>query len=122
MVLFRCSQTPDGEPEVAPDVRSGASRALVRSKLAALQERRGRLERAIDDQLDPIAAPNLPAFDVAVLLLFLSELEHGELPVPVACKEAVSPSVAYSGDAQQSHRHVQGILGAYAREQLGREK
>ena len=109
---------PEGDAIAADDTRSGASRALVRAKLIDLQERRPRLERAINDQLDPLAAPNLPAFDIAVLLLFLSELESA-LPVPVACKEAVALSVAYSGDEQQSYRHVQGILGAYAREQLG---
>ena len=112
---------PEGEPTAAKDVRSGASRALVRKKLLALRERRVRLERALDAQLDPMAAPKLPAFDIAVLLLFLCELETAELPVPVACKEAVELSVAYSGDDQESYRHVQGVLGAYAREQLGRE-
>ena len=111
--------TPDGPSSTAPDLRSGASRGLVRAKLAALQPRRAALETAIDEMLDPLAAPKLPAFDLAVLLLFLSELEGAELPVPVACKEAVALSVAYSGDEQQSHRHINGLLVSYARESLG---
>ena len=69
-----------------------------------------------------LCAALLPAFDVAVLLLFLSELEAApDLPVPVACKEAVALSRAYSGDEQQSHRHVNGLLASYAREHLGRD-
>ena len=72
--------------------------------------------------LDPLAAPKLPAFDLAIVLLFLSELEGDGLPVPVACNEAVALSVAYSGDEQGSHRHVNGLLASYARERLGREK
>ena len=107
---------PEGEATSASDGRSGASRALVRAKLVALSERRHRYEMAIDAQLDPVAAPDLPAFDVALLLLFLCELEVEKLPVPVACKEAVQLSLGYS---EGGHRHVQGILGAYAREQLG---
>ena len=39
--------------------------------------------------------------------------------MPVACKEAVAMSVAYSGDEQQSHRHVHGLLAAYAKERMG---
>ena len=115
---------PLGPPESAPDTRSGASRALVRQKLSALHSQRAQLEAAVSEMLDPLVAPSLPAFDLAVLLLFLSELASG-LPVPVASKEAAMLSAAYSGDAngkeQQSVRHVQGVLGAYARERLGRE-
>ena len=35
--------------------------------------------------------------------------------MPVACKEAVALSRAYSGDERNSHRHVNGILASYAR-------
>lgn len=112
---------PDGPETSAVDRRSGASRGLVRGKLLALQPHRAALEEAIDEMMDPLAAPKLPAFDVAVLLLFLSELETTDIPVPVACKEAVALSVAYSGDEQKSHRHVNGLLASYARERLGRE-
>lgn len=112
---------PEGAAVAADDLRSGASRGLVRAKLLALQKQRGAFEAVIDDMLDPLAAPKLPAFDVAVLLLFLSELAaNDDLPVPVACKEAVALSVAYSGDEQNSHRHVNGLLAAFARERLGR--
>ena len=112
---------PEGDAVAADDLRSGASRTLVRAKLEVLQRRRTEMEDAIDDMLDPLAAPKLPAFDVAVMLLFLSELtEAPDLPVPVACKEAVALSRAYSGDEQNSHRHVNGILASYARERLGR--
>ena len=112
---------PDGDAVAADDLRSGASRGLVRAKLHALKRRRAEIEDAIDDMLDPLAAPKLPAFDVAVMLLFLSELtEAPDLPVPVACKEAVALSRAYSGDEQNSHRHVNGLLASYARERLGR--
>lgn len=112
---------PDGPAHAAPDLRSKASRALVRAKLAALQQRRPSLEEAIDAMLDPLAAPKLPAMDVSVLLLFLSELESdASLPVPVACNEAVALSKAYSGDEQHSYRHVNGLLASYAREVLGR--
>jgi hypothetical protein len=96
---------PDGPATAAADERSGASRALVRAKLLALRSRRLTLEAAIDEMLDPLAAPKLPAFDVAILLLFLSEMEEDDLPVPVACKEAVALSFAFSGDDQNSHRH-----------------
>lgn len=109
---------PDGPATAAADERSGASRALVRAKLLALRSRRLTLEAAIDEMLDPLAAPKLPAFDVAILLLFLSEMEEDDLPVPVACKEAVALSFAFSGDDQNSHRHVNGLLAAYARERL----
>ena len=115
---------PLGPAESAPDSRGGASRALVRQKLSELHSRRGQLEAAVGEMLDPLVAPSLPAFDLAVLLLFLSEVAGG-LPVPVAAKEAAMLSGAYSGDANgvepQSVRHVQGVLGAYARERLGRE-
>ena len=70
---------PEGPATSAADLRSGASRGLVRAKLQALQPRRAELEAAIDEMLDPLAAPKLPAFDVAVLLLFLSELEEAPL-------------------------------------------
>ena len=109
---------PEGEASAAPDQRSKASKALVRMKLLALRERRGVLEAAVDELLDPLAAPNVPAMDVAVMLLFLCEMEAEALPVPVACKEAVALSTAYSGDEQRSHRHVHGILAAYARERM----
>ena len=113
--------TPIGDVEVAPDRRSGASRSLVRQKLAALQERRVALEEAIGEMLDPLAAPKLAPFDLAVLLLFLSEIEAADLPVPVACKEAAELCTAYSGGKSEADvRHVQGVLGAYARERLGR--
>ena len=79
------------------------------------------LEATIEQMLDPLAAPNMPAFDIAILLLFLSELEATpDLPVPVACKEAVALSLAFSGDEHGSHRHVNGLLAAFARERLGR--
>ena len=39
------------------------------------------------------------------------------VPLPVACKEAVDLSVAYGG-MSDSHRYVNGVLGAYAREYL----
>ena len=120
-----------GEDEVAPDRRSGASRALVGAKLKALHGRRDDLEAAIDDLLDPLVAPSMPAFDIAVLLLFLSEVIDG-LPVPVACKEASQLSVAYGGtgedDGQKPPRngklvakvpHLYGVIGAFARERLG---
>ena len=113
---------PEGPETSADDVRASASRGLVRAKLAALQPRRAALEQAVDEMLDPLAAPKLPAFDLAIVLLFLSELEGDGLPVPVACNEAVALSVAYSGDEQGSHRHVNGLLASYARERLGREK
>ena len=111
---------PVEDERSAPDRRGAASRALVKLKLSTLAERRETLEQAVSEMLDPLAAPKLPAFDVAVLLLFLSEIESG-VPVPVACKEAAELSLAYSGDDQQSFRHVQGVLGAYARERLGME-
>ncbi len=65
-----------------------------------------------------IAAPKLPAFDVAVLLLFLSELSSGSLPLAVACSEAVALSIAYGSDEAETHRHVNGLLGSYARERM----
>ena len=113
---------PDGPETSAPDRRSGASRGLVRSKLATLASRRVELETAINEHLDPLIAHKVPAMDVAILLLFLSEMGNGDaggLPPAIAAKEAVTLSVAYSGDEQQSFRHVHGILGAYARERLG---
>ena len=114
---------PEGPETAAEDLRSKASKGLTRAKLAALQANRAAYEETIDSMLDPLAAANLPAFDVAVMLLFLSELEASDeedLPVPVACNEAVALSVAYSGDEQKSHRHINGLLVSYAREQLGR--
>ena len=111
---------PEGPETSATDTRSAASRGLVRAKLLALQPRRAELEEAIGVMLNENAATNLPAFDVAVLLVFLSELESSTLPVPVICKEAVELSRAYSGDEQGSHRHVNGLLASYARERLGR--
>ena len=111
---------PDGPATSAADLRGSASRGLVAQKLRALQSRRAELEGAIDAMLDPLAAERMPAFDVAVLLLFLSELEEApDLPVPVACKEAVALSVAAVGDEQNSHRHVNGLISAYARERIG---
>lgn len=112
---------PEGPSEAEPDLRSGASRGLVRAKLEALTARRAVFESAIDEMLDPLTAPKLPAFDLAAMLLFLSEMESDDLPTSVACKEAGDLSVAYSGDMeQQSFRHVQGLLASYARERMGR--
>jgi len=110
-----------GPEESASDHRTSASKALVQRKLTQLQARRNDLDAAVDEMLDPLVAPDLPAFDVAVLLLFLVEIENG-LPVPVACKEAAMLQAAYSGDAsseQKSVRHVQGVLNSYATERLG---
>ena len=113
---------PLGPAESAADSRSRASKALVRHKLTELRACRHELDSAVNELLDPLVAPDLAAFDLAVLLLFLSEIQSG-LPVPVAAKEAGLLTEAYSGDAQQEQhgvRHVQGVLGAYARERLGR--
>ncbi len=109
---------PEGPATRAADNRAGASRALVRQKLERLAPRRGELERAVHEMLDPLAAPKLPAFDVAVLLLFLSELSSGSLPLAVACSEAVALSIAYGSDEAETHRHVNGLLGSYARERM----
>ena len=94
--------------------------AADRAKLEALDERRAELERAIDEMLDPLVAPTLPAFDLAALLLYLSEMEADDLPTAVAGKEAADLSLAYSGDEKESFRYVQGVLAAYARERMGR--
>ena len=115
---------PDGPETSAPDRRSDASRGLVRAKLEILRPRRVELEEAIAEQLDPKIAESVPCMDVAILLLFLSEMSAegpggDALPPPVAAKEAVALSVAYSGDEKQSFRYVHGVIGAFARERLG---
>ena len=64
-------------------------------------------------------AERLPALDVAVLLLFMAELHPpAELPIAVACAEAMAVSKAYGGDEFQ--RHINGVLASYHREQLPR--
>ena len=76
---------PEGPSTAAADLRSGASRGLVRAKLLALQSRRAEFEQTISEMLDPLAAPKVPAFDVAVLLLFLSEVSGAHTPHTRAC-------------------------------------
>ena len=94
----------------------------MRAKLEALRDRRAHLEAAVDEMLDPLVAPTLPAFDLGCLLLYLCEMEAEDLPTTVACSEAGDLSLAYSGDmGEKSFRHVQGLLAAYAKERLGRE-
>ena len=44
------------------------------AKLEAVRDMRASLEGVIQEMLDPLAAPNLPAFDLAALLLFLTEV------------------------------------------------
>ena len=81
----------------------------------------------------PGGLPRAPLSDLPSALLSLHGLPPSELappraqleasadlPLPVACKEAVNLCLAYSGGEHESHRHVHGLLSAYARERLGR--
>ena len=76
---------PIGPATSATDRRGGANRGLCRQQLERVATRRPMLEKALIDLLDPKVAPQLPAFDCAVLLLFMAELHEG-LPLPVACR------------------------------------
>ncbi|KAL1504516.1 hypothetical protein AB1Y20_010918 [Prymnesium parvum] len=105
---------PVGEARSAEDRRGGASLAMCRQQLRAVAARRDELEEAIVHLLDPKVAPHFPAFDYAILLLFMSELHEG-MQLPVACSEAVDLSLAYSG-MDETYRYVNGVLAAYARE------
>jgi transcription termination factor NusB len=105
------------EPEKsAEDRRGAANRGLCRQQLERVEARRAELEAAIVDLVDAKVLPRLPAIDSAVLMLFMAELHEG-LSLPVACSEAVDLSIAYGG-MSDSHRYVNGVLGAYAREHL----
>ena len=128
---------PTGPAEGGLDRRARASRALVGQMLQRLQPRRDHLEAAIEELLDDDIAHSLPAWDVAVLLLFLSEVTDG-LPVPIACKEASALCSTYSDAGPLADRHaarqqhggdgerkshtrsyLHNLLGAYAQDRMG---
>ena len=69
--LPTCTGAEEGVPTRLLSTGEIEPMHVVGAKLKALHGRRDDLEAAIDDLLDPLVAPSMPAFDIAVLLLLI---------------------------------------------------